>query len=232
MSDSKVNGIVILDAVPKGELNTAIRLKEEIEDIACYFTAGLQVRYIRAENIESLETGILNILDEIERNGLLPWIHLDGHGLTDQSGFVLADGSQCLWRKLKELITPLNVAADFNLMLILATCFGGSFASAIDTTDRAPVLGLLGPTKEVSVGHVESSFPAFYKVFFKTFSLEKAREELNKRSSRNLYYGTTAEQFFYTVWKGYKIDYCSNEMLNKRAREIYREAKRKKIPGT
>ena len=47
MSDSQFNTIVILDAVPDGELNTARRLNNDLRDIADYVAEGLQVRYVR-----------------------------------------------------------------------------------------------------------------------------------------------------------------------------------------
>ena len=114
-------------------------------------------------------------------------------------------------------------------MLILATCHGGSFSRAIRTSDRAPVLGLIGPTREITIGQVESGFPAFYRTFFETLSLKKAIEALNETAPPNLYYGTTAERFFYKVWASYKKNECSDEMIKKRAKRMYREVKSKKL---
>ena len=128
MSESQFNGIIILDAVPEGEFNTARRLKEDLLDI-CYFAEGLNVRYFRLNTIDDLNSGISSTLNEIKNNGLKPWLHLDGHGLVNQSGFLFADGSACSWMQLKKIITPLNLELKLNLILILATCFGGSFAS-------------------------------------------------------------------------------------------------------
>ena len=76
MSESRFNSIVILDAVPDGELNTARRLKEDLLDI-CYFAEGLNVRYFRLNTIDDLNSGISLTLDEIKNNGLKPWLHLD-----------------------------------------------------------------------------------------------------------------------------------------------------------
>lgn len=234
MSDTIFNGIVILDGIPEGELNTARRLKEDLEDIACYLANGLKVRYVRIETIDSLESGISKVIHESLNDNLLPWLHLEGHGILDESGFVLASGTQCSWTQLKDIITPLNVTINLNLMLVLATCFGGSFSTAIRTSDRAPVSGLIGPTREITIGQVESGFPTFYRTFFETLSLKRAIEALNRTAPPNLYYGTTAERFFYEVWAAYKNSQCSEEMITKRAKRMYRELKSKKvnkIPG-
>lgn len=232
MTETKFNGIIVLDAVPEGELNTARRLTEDLKDIACYVADGLQVRYIRIDTIDALNVGISEVLDEIKNNGLKPWLHLEGHGLLDQSGFELAGGEHCSWDQLKELITPLNIALGLNLILILATCFGGSFARSIRTSDRAPVLGLIGPTREVKIGEIERVFPAFYRTFFESLSLKKAIEVLSSGVPKDLYYRTTATQFFYDVWKSYKKVQCTEQELNNRARRMYREAKSKKLQRT
>jgi hypothetical protein len=232
MSESRFNGIVILDAVPEGELNTARRLKEDLKDISCYVANGLQVRYVRIDTTYALRVGISEILDEIKNNGLNPWLHLDGHGLSDQSGFQLSGGTACSWVQLKELITPLNIALGLNLVLILSTCFGGSFASAIRTVDRAPVLGLIGPTREVTIGEIERAFPAFYRTFFESLSLKKAIDALNTGAPKGLYYRTTATQFFYDVWASYKKVQCTEEEIENRARRMYREAKKQNLPRT
>lgn len=217
MDDSRFNGIVILDSIPEGELNTARRLEEELKDIVCYVTDGLHVHYIRIYTISSLKAGITHVLDEIQCNGLQPWIHQEAHGLSDESGFQLASSEQYSWDQLKELITPINISMGLNLVLVLALCFGGSFASAIRTIDRAPVLGLIGPKREVTIGELEKGFPAFYRTFFESLSFNKAIEVLNS-SAPNLYYRTIAERFFYDVWASYKKKACSKEEIKKRVR--------------
>lgn len=225
MGDGRFNGVAILDAIPNGELNTARRLRDDLNDIASYIVDGLEVRYFRVATLEDLKSGISALLREATDNGLKPWIHLEGHGLNDYSGFATADRSHCSWNFLKELITPLNLATDFNLILILATCFGGTFVRAIRTIDRAPVLGLIGPTKEITIGEVEVDFPAFYRTFFQTGSLKESIDALTSRAPSNLYYRTTAERFFYDVWASYKRNACSDEQIAQRARGLYRRAK-------
>lgn len=187
---------------------------------------------MRVDTITDLEAGISSLLVEVRTNALQPWLHLEGHGLVDESGFQLANGSHCSWNQLKEIIAPLNVATGLNLILILATCFGGSFASAIQTIDRAPVLGLIGPTRDVTAGLLESGFPAFYRTFFESSSLKKAIEALNVTAPKNLYYRTSAERFFYDVWASYKRTLCTKQEIENRARRMYREVKSQGLPRT
>ncbi len=232
MGDGQVNSIAILDAIPEGEMNTARRLREDIRDLSFSIADGLQVRYVRVDTLGALEAGIASLVDEARSNGLKPWLHLEGHGSADESGFQAAGGTHCSWDRLKEVITPLNVATGLNVILILATCFGGSFARAIRTVDSAPVLGLIGPKREVKTGEIESGFAAFYRSFFESSSLKEAIEALNVGAPNNLYYRTSAQQFFYEVWASYKNIQCSTQEIENRARRMYRVAKDQELSRT
>ena len=225
MNDGLFNCIAILDAIPDGELNTARRLRESLHDLSDYEEVGLQVRYVRIETLDDLKDGIQSLIDEIQTRGLKPWIHLEGHGLDDESGFQTANSTNCTWEFFKDLITPINVLSGFNVLLILATCFGGSFTAAIKTSDRAPVLGLVGPIEEIEVGHIDDGFISFYRAFFNSSSLKEALRALNTASPGTQYYWNTAEQFFYDVWSNYKRKHCTKKEIANRARRIFRNAK-------
>lgn len=224
MSQSRFNAIIILDAIPEREFNTARRLKEELDDMAFYTIQGLRVLYFRVETMRDLEGCLSDALLKLHNSNLQPLLHLEGHGLTDESGFVLAHGEHCSWAKLKEIITPLNIAMQLNLLLVLATCYGGSFASSISTVDPSPVWGLIGPIRELTAGQIEGSFRAFYQTFFQTLSGESAIQALNLNAPKSIYYMTTAERFFLDVWKGYKKKYCTDAMLQARATKMHQVA--------
>ena len=232
MGNGRFNCVAILDAIPSGELNTARITYDAIRDIAAYEIPGLQVRYFRVETTAVLESVILSLKGEVTTSGLLPWVHLEGHGTEDESGFLTAGHDLCSWEHLKSLLIPLNIATDLNLLLVLATCYGGSFTRAITTVDRAPVLGLIGPTREVTAGEIEIDFASFYKTFFSTHSIREALVALTRRAAPGLYYSTNAEAFFYKVWAGYKKNECSPTRIAKRARVIYRQLKGSKLERT
>ena len=169
-----------MDAIPKGELNTARKLKENLEDLKFNLDNSFRVGYIRVETIKDIDIGIDSLIKQIKLEGLKPLLHLEGHGLSGENGFLTANKEQCLWSDFKKVITPVNIYSDFNVMLVLATFFGGSFARSIVTTDHAPVLGLIGPVKEIEAGHVEDGFIAFYSSLFETSSFKSALGDLNK----------------------------------------------------
>lgn len=230
--DGRCNCIAVLDAVPDGELNTARRLCETLRDIADYESQGLRVIRFRVHTKEDVDAAMASLEVRARTEGLLPWIHLEGHGSSDEAGFLAADGAMCSWTELKNLLVPINVATNLNVVLVLATCYGGSFARAIETTDRAPVLGLLGPTREITVGDIEADFPAFYRTFLMQGSIKQALTALTSRAGAGLYWATNATQFFAEVWAGYKANECNPSKRTQRAGRMYRELKAKNLPRT
>lgn len=224
MSEYRFNSVAILDAIPSGNLNTARALRDDLEAIASFSGNGLRVRYFRVETLACLRKALETIRGLRRTDDIEPLLHIEAHGLVDEGGFALPN-AQCGWIDLKELITPLNTDMGLKLLLVMAACHGGSFAKAIATTDRAPVAGLIGPKERIGTGDLQRDFIAFYKTLFGTLSFDKAIKQLNPAGQKRRYFYTSAEDFFYAVWRGYKRAGCTVEALDKRARDIYRTVK-------
>ena len=163
----------------------------------------------------------------MKKESLRPWVHLDAHGSDD--GFETADGTGFSWEALKDLLIPLNIESEFNLVLVLATCFGGSFRRTIRTIDRAPLSGMVGPMREISTESVKRDFTSFYKTLFDTNSFKDAFGALSIEQQPDFYFLTSPMDFFIKVWISYKELYCTDEKLDERAADLYREAQ--ECPG-
>ena len=220
MPSAKFDSVIILDAVPDAEAQTARRLKEDIEDASIAVGRSLTVRREKIATIADLRNTLGNLKEELETNLFYPWIHLDGHGVKDETGFITAKGEYCTWAELNQLLTPINITLGLNIFLILSMCQGGSFATSIQTVDRAPVLGLIGPVREISSNDVVADYSPFYTTFIRTNSIKAALNALDARHSSPLYYRTNAEAFFYDVWRGYKLNLCNPASLRARAERI------------
>ena len=80
--------VVILDAVPANEARSARRLKEDIEDASVAADRQISVRIEPVKTIRDLRTALGNLEAEIYKSECFPWLHLDGHGVDDESGFI------------------------------------------------------------------------------------------------------------------------------------------------
>ena len=227
MNNNRFNYVVILDSIPAGDSNTARRLYEDIKTCAVAYSPTPGINYLRIENQSSLFYYLEQFRLHSEQNDAFPLIHIESHGY--ENGLELADRSLVSWESLKEALIPLNVAMHLNLMVVLASCYGGTFIKALQLSDRAPVWGLIGPKQTISSGEVETDFGTFYRTLFSTGSPREAVDALNHVSTPSIYVRTTAEGFFYRVWRGYKDKHCTPQMLKARARRMREHAKELKL---
>lgn len=227
MSENRFNYLVILDSIPDGDLNTAWRLYEDLDICSAAYSPTPGIVYFRVKNQFQLFDYLEQLRVQNEQNNAFPLLHIESHGYED--GLQLADHSLVSWERLKKALIPLNVSMRLNLMVVLASCFGGALTKALNLSDRAPVWGLIGPTQEVSFGEVEKHFGAFYRTLFSTGSPKAAVDALNEVSIPSLYLRTTAEGFFYRVWQNYKEKQCTPKKLKLRARRMRKRAKTLKI---
>lgn len=222
-SNNRFNTVVIVDSIPDGQMNTALRLWDDLRDISNEFSPVPRIEYCRVESADDLARTIDAICVRVRSEEIHPLVHMEAHG--DENGLELALGARVDWTHVKEMLIPLNVAMGLNLLLVLAACQGGTFIKSIRLADRAPVWGLIGPTNELSVARVQADFGAFYKTMFKTLSPSEAIEALNSNAPTGLYFRTTAEGLFYKAWRLYKDEHCTEEQLRVRAKRMYRRAK-------
>lgn len=229
MKNSKFNCIAILDAIPDGQLSTARRLHEELLDHKNAHPQELerlQLRYFRVSNEVELESCIQDLIAESQNDGLIPWLHLEGHGLDDKTGFITANHDPISWEKFNCLITPLNISTNLNVVLVLASCYGAYYIQAHAPTERAPILALIGPINRIIAGDVEKDFKTFYLNILQNFSFGLAAKAIASTNEGPLYYATDAEELFLEAWKGYRENHCSNKILKSRALALTKRLRR------
>ena len=223
--------IVIIQSLPHGDEFTGTKLHEDLEILAAFYELGLEIDLVNVTTKREL----LDTLESLKicsvEDGSYPLLHLEIHGRNDASGLVLSSGEYVSWDDLKAPLTEINVASRLNLFIVLAVCHGAHLTKIIRPVDRAPCLGLVGPTKEVSTGMVLTEFYEFYKTLLKTGSGGKAFRALagtsEKEEFENIYYLSSAEQLFKAMYARYIAEECSPNSIDRRAKKIYRELKKK-----
>ena len=224
MSDNLFHAVAIFDAVPMDELQTARRLREDLRDLAMAFSPTPEILYFRIENHQQFIDAIRDLHRMVVSRGAFPLLHFEGHG--SETGLFAANRDQVSWLELKNELIPLNEAMRLNLMLVLGACYGATFISAMQTVERAPVGGIIGPTGEVEAGDVQASFGSFYGAIFRGEGASAAITALNTSNAGYRYYRTSAQEFFLKVWCQYQKHYVSKSKLQERARQMRKKAKR------
>lgn len=229
MHNSRFNCIVILDAIPDGELRTARKLHEDLLD---YRNANLQqlgrlqLRHYRIATEDELGDCISSLIAESQADRLIPWLHLEAHGLEDKTGFATANGVPVSWEQFNKLITPLNILTNLNLVLVLASCYGAYYIQSLRPTQRSPILALVGPIERVLAGDVVKDFMAFYRHILNNRSFGRAAMAIAETNEGPLYYATNTEEIFLETWKGYRDNHCSKKALKTRALALIQRLRR------
>lgn len=207
------NRILILDSIPLGEFPSARHLRDDLQTLAIAVAPSPKVDYQRIETLPELRASLESCVDAA-KVGVKTLIHLECHGHFD--GFELSDGTVHPWATLKPALVALNIALKLELILVIAACEGGAFATAVTMSDRAPFWGLIGPTTPLSGPQLEAAFRAFYEVLLRDKSPAKAVEAMNVASAPAEFFRTTARGLFERAWQHYKSTHRHGVGLERR----------------
>ncbi len=238
MNEVHFDKISILQSLPKNELHTGTKLKEDIETFNSVYGRRLKIELFDTPNKHDFLNVINKLTEMVNYDKLYPVLHIEAHGSSDLKGIVLQSKEFVSWTDLKEPLIKLNAATRVNLLVVLSLCHGANFVSQLTPVDRSPCWGLVGPKKTLAGPELLGGFSAFYQEVFRSASAEMAVKKLNESSS-NIdidYSFITAIAFFFTVYGNYLITYCTNKSYTDRARTMRKELKKQrrnliKIPG-
>lgn len=208
--------IVVIESVSSG-LHSGRHVYEDLQTFNAAFQKDLSIQYIEAPNLQLFWASFDRILDDIKSHGYYPILHLDCHGSSDTKGIVLADDSFASWSDLKPRLIEINRLTQCNLLIVLASCYGGYLSQVCDPTDRAPFWGLIGPTGTVPSIDLEQGFSAFYRRLLQSLDGDTALDALRKVNPSIKYAFVPAEFFFKYVSVNYLIKYCNPQALDDRA---------------
>lgn len=213
----RFNQILIVDSIPAGERNTARELHQDVGLRAQVFAPAPEVLYRRVESRAEL----LELLPELTAAALaagdIPVLHIECHGNDD--GLALADGSFATWPDLKEPLTSLNVATGMNLLVVVAACDGSALTYTLGLVDRAPLHGLIGPTRAVAPEELMRAYLALYETLLRTRSARQAVDAMRAAMPDTFVY-RAAQWLFQYVWDHYQATHETPEARLERGRRM------------
>lgn len=225
MPSSHFSKIAVLQSLPPGEIQTGKRLCEDVEILNLFHERGLNISFHDVVTKPQF-FACLAALQLEATQGKWPLLHIECHGANDKTGIILADSSFLGWEELKPYLTSLNMATQCNLMIVLATCYGGYLAQIMLPTDRAPCWGMIGPTDKVFPHELLSSYVSFYTELLASLDGDNSLNALmHSPLKTGGYYFTTAGGFFKRAYANYFLNYCTPSELEKRAKGMSRKLK-------
>jgi hypothetical protein len=109
-------------------------------------------------------SAIVEIRDNVLRTGQFPILHIEAHGSPE--GITLASGDGLTWEQLRPYLSALNCATRLNLLVTMAACKAAHLDSLFTLGERAPMLVMIAPMRDVDDGPLERAMIAFYTSAF------------------------------------------------------------------
>lgn len=215
MDSNRFSRIIIVDSIPKGERNTAEELRDDLRTAAAANPPAPSIEYERVESADELLRLLTRLRDDVRGGSSIPMLHIECHG--DGEGFGMADDSLIDWPDLKQPFTDLNVATELNLFVSVAACTGGAIAKVISMGDRAPLWGLVGPTKPMYPSELSAAFGTLFRTLLQTKSAAGAFQAMEATSAPGTYWCASAQGLFEKGWQTYMAQHSTPEALELRA---------------
>jgi hypothetical protein len=230
MPSSHFSKIAVLQSLPPDDKQTGKLLCEDIEMMNICHQHDIKISF---HNVQT-RPEFLACLSKLQQEavlGMWPLLHIECHGADDTTGIILADKSFLSWQELKPFLTSINVATQCNLMVILASCYGGYLASIILPTDRAPCWALIGPTDNVYPDELLLNLSGFYTELLSTLDGDNSLKALLSDPLKSGgYIFTTASGFFKLAYEKYLNQNCTPSQYDKRAKTLSRQGKKENWP--
>lgn len=181
----RVGKIAIIQSLPTGEFNSAVKVEEDIRISDAFFDRNFEIERIRVSGKHEFFK-CLDVLTEQAKSGLFPILHIECHGSDQKDGIILEDGTFISWLELKPALTRLNIETRLNLIVVLSACYGAHIGTVIDPGDRAICWAFAGPTNTASPIELMNGFSSFYQSLLKELDCEAASKSLMEKKLGNL----------------------------------------------
>ena len=156
------NYVLVIEWLEDDDARTGMALVEHMRN------SGINCVYAGVVSSDGFRAVIDEALARVPERGI-PAIHIETHGgeppenIEEGVLFGSGNGPLLMWSQLGEMLAPLNRAADFQLMLIGAACYGAAAMGAMTgATHVAPFAVCIGYETEVLDESVINSMTELY----------------------------------------------------------------------
>lgn len=181
-------------------------------------TAGghlLPVEYVQCESFRDFLLEMSRLRDEALQ-GQIPIVHIECHG-DPMGGLQFANGSELSWADLAEALLGINLATQFNTLVVVSACFGSYFLGMLSAVRAAPCRGIVAPTERVFPDECEQGLKTFYGELVATWNLSLALDALKQRQlAHGSWFGELAEDWFAKIFLHYIETECRVEQAEDR----------------
>lgn len=170
---TNINSLYWITSLRSGEQGISRRVIEDLEPF--FQKIGLPFRVLAPQSVAEL----IRLLQQIASDaatGARPIIHFDTHGDALNGLYITAAGRYLSWDNLCDLLRPINVATENNLIIVSAACFSLNVIRQIAIEKACPFFILLAPEQAVRAGFLETHIVRFYMDVFQNLNILNAHQ--------------------------------------------------------
>lgn len=187
-----INTYFIIESLMPDEVKTGRNLysdsvRRRVEQL------GLQAIYYDVNSKQEFFEKLLGIENYITQ-GCIPYIHFEIHG--SKEGFHMNNGDFVSWDEFSEFAIRINTLLCNQLIMSLATCYGGYMFKILDPLKRAPFLAFIAPMKSESSNDLEIDFLEYFERLLTEKDFSAALDYMFSPNARIKYFFMTSTALF------------------------------------
>lgn len=217
------NKIYILESLFTGDKRTGELLFEGLLYRTAQQTEEFKVEYVYVRTKGELLKQLSRIHDNMKEKLEIPFLHIEMHG--SEQGLHFESREIITWNTLAASLRVINYAANNNLLITMASCFGAKLIRANSFNERAPFGFLIAPHNKVAEASIEDGFKRFFLKLFHNSDLGEAIGELNDHEKPGKFSYYDAEGLFKVQWHNFKRQFENPETQDARFKELYEKAR-------
>lgn len=212
--------VVVIESLEPDEHRTGTQLAEYLRPLCADTRSNVSVDYMACESALEFLALIKSMVTQAIENNEIPLLHVETHG-DPVTGLEFANGSELPWSSLAEALAELNIACSFNLIAVVAACFGAYFLSQMNIIRPAPCYAFIAPSHEIDTGELSGGFFRFYYNLFTYRDVAFANVQLSKEHLSNGYwFNKTAEDWYEYILINFAQKFTTRQALDKWAKEL------------
>lgn len=216
-SAARVNSLIYISVLKASE---DYIIQDTVRDLRPFFESiSLPFLVYRIKNKQQL----IDLFSELRRAsdvGLLPMVHIVGHGVKD-AGLSISDVNEMVyWDDLGVLLREINVSCGNNLCVIASSCFGFEAIEDVKIMQPSPFYMLIAPQHTLSISTFVSSTLPFYRAIFSGLDIIEAYNQILSQHMSIFH----CEKMFIVAFLKYISDNCYGDGREKRIDYLVEEA--------
>jgi hypothetical protein len=227
-----VSRVVVIESLRPSEVRTGALQADWIRTLVSDNDLGVGVDLVSVPGAAGFRRVIQELAVRARTSGDWPILHIECHG-SKSTGLWFADGTLVPWEGLGLLFTELNVASQFNLLVLVSACYGAHLTGQFSPVKPAPAWGIIAPTHAIDPAEILAGLRTFYARFAKTSDLGVAASELSRLGlSEGNWFSKRAEEWYEQLIGVYVRKRCTPNAIRHWARTLSHKMRAAGIPAS